>query len=288
MPTPFLFLLIAILGIGVVLLLLNARETVPDSDGLTESEMLNDIARLYYLVIYGDGILPVGFRRVRLLLVLVAALNASLFLGSYLRAFWTPHISSGLVRMFAGMSPTMLAVAMVPSILALLSLHARYARGMAVTGARSWREVRRRTADAMTAGVEGPTGFLHMVEQVMGPVPEPSAAFYGPFRADSGRRLALNVAAPVALVLLAYLGDFALARMAPHLPAGSLFTDGLIGGAIALSVAGILAAWYFVLLMFSATPQWNAIHIGPRYFPLQVFCRDIRRDMIGAHGPEAL
>ena len=283
---PIDSLLIVIGFIGVVLLLISTSETVPNSSGLTASEQLNDIARLYYLVIYGDGILPVWFRRIRLLLVLIAALNASLFLGGYVRAFWAPHIHFELGRMFTGMSSAMLASAVVPYTWALLSLQARYSRGMAVTGARSWREVRRRTADAMTAGLDGPAGFLHMAEQVMGPVPKPLTALYEPYRADSGRRLALNVAVPVVLVLLACLGDFALARMLPHLLARPPFTDFMIGGAIVLSVAGILAAWYFVLLMLSATPQWKSIHIGPRYFPLQVFCRDIREQMIENCGPE--
>lgn len=138
-------------------------------------------------------------------------------------------------------------------------------------GTKSYQETRQFLAQQATARVGGPEPFLERVKMAYGEIPPLSAPLMAPYW---GRNLIPMawVAASVAWVLVG-TADFSWP------PAAWVRLHDLPHGVAVLWLMALDAALvgYFGLVACLSTSPWGAIQVGKRYYPLQIFCRDLER-----------
>ena len=138
-------------------------------------------------------------------------------------------------------------------------------------GTKSYQETRQLLAQRTTASVGGPEQFLERVKMAYGEMPQLSAPFVAPYW---GHVLVYVLWALLGsawgLILVAYLAwptsAWAQLHVEPHGPT-----------ALWLTLLDALLVGYFGAVACLSTSPWGAIQVGNRYYPLQIFCRDLER-----------
>lgn len=136
---------------------------------------------------------------------------------------------------------------------------------------KSYQETRQLLAQRTTASVGGPVEFLERVKTAYGEIPQLSAPFAAPYW---GYVLVYVLWALLgsawALMLVAHgvwpPSAWAQLHIAPHGPT-----------VLWLTLLDALLAVYFGTIACLSTSHWGAIQVGKRYYPLQIFCRDLGR-----------
>ncbi len=138
-------------------------------------------------------------------------------------------------------------------------------------GTKSYQETRQLLAQRTTASVGGPGEFLERVKTAYGEIPQLSAPFAAPYWGHV-----------LVYVLWALLG-FAWALMFvahgvwPPSAWAQLHIEPHGPTVLWLTLLDALLAVYFGTIACLSTSHWGAIQVGKRYYPLQIFCRDLER-----------
>lgn len=222
---------------------------------------LNEIAQAYFFAVYGPGT-SLAIRRLRHLSALVL-----LFLSIVMAVIAVVDASSEAASHFVPLLELLPAMA-TTTLVVVASFEWHKWQGARRTGTKSRQERRHLEAHRVTAKLGGPRQFIEAVETLYGHTPKLTAPFLVPYWIDTiPAALAIVISFTAALILTAHFMTTGLAwsQLQKHHETATLVVcilDSVLTGYLA-SIALVTIA------------HWKATHIGERYYPLQVFCRDL-------------
>ena len=229
--------------------------------GPTGYEDVNEIAKQYYLSVYGGANFSVSMRRIRLGIAVTALVISWYYFGcvawiSIQRIFYyttppqCPHLTLAS------------SVLLIFYVLVIISIRIQQWLASRTVQKRTPYELRRMWANQLTLRFGGPRQFLvHVKTKNNGQCPNVSAWFLAPFWGEYIAFLLVS-SVPIGFAALAFLWKALAAHIIP-----SVF--------FFLCVLCIACSLYICGIVFAMTPTWTATHRGPRYFPLQVMCKDL-------------
>jgi hypothetical protein len=229
--------------------------------GPTGYEDVNEIAQQYYLSVYGGANFSVSMRRIRLGIA-VTALFISWYYFGCAAWFYTQRIFYDTTPSQCPHLTLASIVFLVFDVLVIFSIYIQQRLAFHTVQKRTTYELRRLWANQLTLRLGGPKQFLvHVKTKNNGQCPNVSAWFLAPFWGEYIASLLVS-SVPIWFAAVAFLWKASAAHTRP-----SVF--------LVLCVLCILCSLYICGVVTAMTPTWTATHRGPRYFPLQVMCKDL-------------
>ena len=233
--------------------------------GASPCTRFNEVARTYYMAVYGGGPLSPIHRMLRLAAIFCGTALALRFIVVQLvLAYGGPLLAARFSWMFG-------FYGFVVASLAYQDYRCWRATGQPTLSGR-----RQYIADGMLEEFGKSTGFLAAVKQNCGGLPPTPARFLTPFWPEDRVRLLLwiPVLCLAAVAAALYGGHIFYGSYVNWLRAG----DGVQHLVLAvLTVLLTVVVLYLFLLVLGVTSRWHGTPMGRRYFPLQVLCQDLQK-----------